>query len=106
MSTWSIGYVLNFKDQGMIMLDQMPQDKWFTMLMKLFPNVINQEIRVWRLHPPQIADEPGYPLGASKKLWIQVTCILVLNHAYENEMNVQDDMKMFRISYLDDHCEG
>lgn len=32
MSTWSTGYVLNLKDQGTIMLDQMPQGKCPPML--------------------------------------------------------------------------
>lgn len=51
-------HVLNLKDQGTIILDQMPQDKWFTMQVKGSTNVISQEVRGWLIDPPQIADEP------------------------------------------------
>lgn len=53
-----------------------------------------------------IAEETYYPLGASTKPKIQVTCLLVLSHAYADEMDAYDGMQMFRVNDLYDLCEG
>lgn len=36
----------------------------------------------------------------------QVTCPLVLNHTYADEMNAYEDIQMIRVNNLDEHCEG
>lgn len=51
-------------------------------------------------------NEPKYPPGASTNPRIQVTCLLVLSHAYADDMNVYDDMQMIRVSDLYDYVKG